>query len=88
MANAVAISNSKFSELFESKYGENMINVPRTIPNPGKASTMIFAEGVVIVPFEELHPFKTRTNIRGDTNLNIKVKIAKGQRRWGEVDAK
>ena len=88
MANAVAISNSKFSELFESKYGESIINVPRTIPNPGKASTMTFVEGVVRVPSEERHPFKTRTNIRGDTNLNIKVKIAKGQRRWGEVDAK
>ena len=82
------MSNSKFSELFESKYGESMINVPRTIPNPGKASTIIFVEGVVRVPSEERHPFKTRTNIKGDTNLNIKVKIAKGQRRWGEVDAK
>ena len=82
------MSNSKFSELFESKYGDSMINVPRTIPNPGKASTMIFVEGVVRLPSEELHPFKTRTNIRGDTNLNIKVKIAKAQRRWGEVEAK
>ena len=65
-----------------------MINVPRTIPNPGKASRIIFVEGVVSLPSEERQPFKTRTNIRGDTNLNIKVKIAKGQRRWGEVDAK
>jgi len=74
--------------LFESKYGESMINVPRTIPNPGKASTMTFVEGVVRVPSEERHPFKTRTNIKGDTNLNIKVKIANGQRRCGEVEAK
>ena len=65
-----------------------MINVPRTIPNPGKASTIIFVEGVISVPSEERHLFKTRTKIRGDTNLNIKVKIAKGQRRWGEVEAK
>ena len=65
-----------------------MINVPRTIPNPGKASTIIFEEGEVSVPSEERHLFKTRINIRGETNLNIKVKIAKGQRRWGEVDAK
>ena len=63
-----------------------MINVPRTIPNPGKASTIIFVEGVVSLPSDERHHLKT--NIRGDTNLNIKVKIANGQRRWGEVDAK
>ena len=65
-----------------------MINVPRTIPNPGKASTIIFVEGVVNLPSDERHPFKTRTKIRGDTNLNIKVKIANGQRRCGEVEAK
>ena len=65
-----------------------MINVPRTIPNPGKASTIIFVEGVVSLPSDEHQPFKTRTNIKGDTNLNIKVKIANGQRRCGEVEAK
>ena len=64
------------------------MNVPRTILKPGKASTNIFVVGLDNIPSDNLHLFKTLTKIKGDMNLKINVKIANGQRRWGDVDAK
>ena len=75
------MNNSKVSELFESKYGERIINVPRTIPKPGKASTKTLVEGFIREFSDDCHLFNTRTKINGDINLNINVNKANGQRR-------
>ena len=65
-----------------------MINVPRTIPNPGNDSTKILVEGLVTIFSDNCHLFSTLTKINGDINLKISVNIAKGHRRCGEVEAK
>ena len=65
-----------------------MINVPRTIPNPGNDSTKILVEGLVTIFSDNCHLFNTLTKINGDINLKISVNIAKGHRRCGEVEAK
>ncbi len=88
IANTVAMNNSSVSELFESKYGERIINVPRTIPKPGKASTRTLIEGLIKALSDNCHLFNTRTKINGDINLNINVNNANGQRSRGEVEAK
>ena len=88
IAKAVAMNNSSVSELFESKYGERIMKVPRTIPKPGKASTKTLVEGFIKEFSDDCHLFNTRTKINGDINLNINVNKANGQRRRGEVEAK
>ena len=88
IANDVAMNNSNVSELFESKYGERIINVPRTMPNPGNDSIKILVEGLVIIFSDNCHLFNTLTKINGDMNLKINVNIAKGHRSCGEVEAK
>ena len=82
------MNKSKVSELFESKYGERIMKVPRTIAKPGKASTSILVEGLIKELSDDCHLFNTRTKINGDTNLNNNVNKANGQRRWGEVEVK
>ena len=62
--------------------------MPRTIPNPGNASTNILVEGLVITFSDNFHLFKTLTKINGDMNLKINVNIAKGHNRCGDVEAK
>ena len=82
------MNNSNASELFESKYGERIMNVPRTMPNPGKDSTNTLVVGLVNTLSDNFHLFKTRTKINGEMNLKIKVNIANGQSRCGDVEAK
>ena len=81
IAKAVAMNNSSVSELFESKYGERIMKVPRTIPKPGNDSIKTLVEGFIKTLSDNFHLFNTRTKINGDINLNINVNKANGQRR-------
>ena len=79
---------SMFSELLKSILGDKRIKVPITIAIPGKASAKTLADDVRIIESEARHFITNLTRIRGEMNLNNKVKAAKGHNNSGDVEAK
>ncbi len=67
IAKTVAINNSMFSELLNSIWGDNKINVPITIAIPENESANILADEVNIIESEVRHFIMSLTKIKGET---------------------